>query len=201
MTYDDLSPDDQVLFDSTVQKFLHEGLIWRELEEDRRAYNFLARRSELVADYLKTRHWSLTRQDPLQAFQLIDAKGERRRLMDRQTTLWLLILRLVYAESGSPSESLAVAVKDIAARAAAFAGSGSPDPLRADSLPDALFTFQTLKLIRPTDGLTLRPTNGESLIELLPTLELAISADAIERAHKQLSPHKRKGRRKGRKER
>jgi len=194
MTYDDLSPDDQALFDSTVQKFLREGLIWRGLEEDRRAYNFLARHSELVADYLKIRHWSLTYHDPLQAFQLIDAKGERRRLMDRQTTLWLLSLRLIYAESDSPSESLVVAVKDIAARAAAFAGNGSGDPLRTDSLSDALLIFQRLKLIRPADGLTLRPTNGDSLIELLPTLELAVPADAIEQAHKKLSTSNRKTR-------
>jgi hypothetical protein len=190
MTYDDLSPDDQALFDSTVRKLLREGLIWRELEDDRRAYNFLARRAGLIADHLKREGWSLVHHESLQTFQLIDARGERRRPMDRQTALWLLILRLMYAEGGSP----VVAVKQVVARAAALAGSESGDPLPAERLSEALFTFQTLKLIRPADGPTLRPANHDSLIELLATLELAIPADAIERAHKQLSPPRRKGR-------
>ena len=183
MTYDDLSLDDQALFDSSVRKLLREGLIWRELEDDRRAYNFLARRQDLIADHLQTDGWSLLYHESLQAFQLLDARGARRRQLSRETAIWLIILRLLYLES----RSSVVAIRDIVKRGAQFSEALS-------GLAEALPVIHDLKLIRPADNLTLRPGNPESLVELLPSLELAVPADAIAQTHKKLSPASRKSR-------
>lgn len=183
MTYDDLCPDDQALFDATVRKLLREGLIWRELEDDRRAYNFLARRQDLIADHLQTGGWSLLHHDSLQAFQLLDAKGAHRRQLSRETAIWLIILRLLYLES----RSSVVAIRDIVKRGAQFSETLS-------GLAEALPVIYGLKLIRPADNLTLRPGNPESLVELLPSLELVVPADSIVQTHKKLSPSSRKSR-------
>jgi hypothetical protein len=46
--YDQLPPREQALFAETLRRLLTNGLIWREDEDDRKAYAFLARRGELI---------------------------------------------------------------------------------------------------------------------------------------------------------
>jgi len=173
--YTDLSPDEQTNLDNAIRRLLSEGLIWREEENDRRAYNVLARRRELAAERLRTDGWDMIHHDSLQAFQLVHRKGKHHRKLDRNTTFCLLVLRLLYCETPSTfARNPVVAVNDIARRCAAFV----PDDKKID-LAEALPVLQSLKLIRAAGGKTLRPADGEQLIELLPTLELVVPETSI----------------------
>ncbi len=178
--YDLLSSLDQATFAEAVRRLMDEGLIWREEESDRRVYNFLARHHELVAEYLRVGGWDLRQHEQVKVFQLIHGAGARRKRLDQNTTLWLLLLRLLYAERAEKKEATltrypVVTIDDITARWAQLFP-GQPDPA---GLGEALPALQSLKLIRPAGGEVLRAANPEQQIELLPTLEIIVPASEI----------------------
>lgn len=181
--YEELSPNEQAQFAEAVRRLLAEGIIWREEETDRRVYNFLVRRRELVADYLQVAGWELRHDERVAVFHIVHREGAHRRRLSRDSTVWLLLLRLIYAEQ---RESLKVTltrhpvttVGEVAARYAEFFPGKAVR--KKTSLEDALRTLQHLKLIRPAGGAgTLRASNSEQMIELLPTLEIVVPASEI----------------------
>lgn len=184
LSLSDLSPDEQARFDDALRRLLGDGLIWREHEPDRRAYNVLARNRELAAERLKAKDWEMIHHDSLLAFQLIHRRGKHRRKLNRDTAFCLLVLRLLYCETPAAfSPNPVVAVDDIARRCAAFLPEG-----QTINLPETLPVLQSLKLIRAAGGQTLRPADGEQLVELLPALDLAVPDAAIEHLHQSLIP-------------
>jgi hypothetical protein len=187
--YQKLTLAEQAQFEETVRRLLTDSLIWRETEDDRKAYSFLVRRRDLVADYLIVAGWELGYDERLGIFHVHHRDGAHRRRLDRDTTLWLLILRLFYAEQ---RESLtvtlhrypAVTIGEIYQRYAEFF------PGRAirkkSSLDEALRTLRTLKLVRAAGNAPLRTGDPEQLIELLPTLEVVVSARDLAQATERL---------------
>src|SRR5512145_539962 len=95
--YDQLPPGEQTLFADAVRRLLSDGLIWRDDDGDRRIYNFLARRGDLVAEYLSVAGWDLKHHDRASIYHVAHREGAHRRHFNRKTTIWLLILRLLYA--------------------------------------------------------------------------------------------------------
>ncbi|NTV99762.1 MAG: DUF4194 domain-containing protein [Oscillochloris sp.] len=180
--YDQLPPSEQSQFAEAVRRLLADGLIWREEEADRRIFTFLLRRRELVADYLGVAGWELRHDERVGAFQIIHREGAHRRRLSRDQTVWLLLLRLIYAEKRERLEvSLTrypvTEVGEIARRYAEFFP--GQNVRKRSSLEDALRSFQSLKLVRGAGGTPLRVGSPEQLIELLPTLELVISAASV----------------------
>lgn len=96
--YAELTPNEQTQFADSVRRLLADGLIWREDETDRRVYNFLARRRELVAGYLQVAGWELRHHETIGVFQVVHRDGAHRRRLKRDETIWLLLLRLIDAE-------------------------------------------------------------------------------------------------------
>jgi hypothetical protein len=96
--YELLTPNEQAQIADAVRRLLSEGILWREEEADRRLYNFIVRRRELIADYLQVGGWELRHDERVAAFQVVHREGAHRRRLTRDTTIWLLILRLMYAE-------------------------------------------------------------------------------------------------------
>lgn len=181
--YEELPPNEQAQFAEAVRLLLSEGLIWREEEADRRVYNFLVRRRELVGDYLQVAGWELRHDERVAVFHVVHREGAHRRRLNRDTTVWLLLLRLIYAEQ---RESLTVTltrypvvtVGEVAARYSEFFPGKAIR--KKTSLDEALCTLQPLKLIRPAGGAgSLRAGASDQLIELLPTLEIVIPASEI----------------------
>jgi hypothetical protein len=180
--YDQLPPSEQSQFADAVRRLLADGLIWREDEGDRRIFNFLLRRRELVADYLSVAGWDLRHDERIGAFQVVHREGAHRRRLSRDQTVWLLLLRLIYAEKRERLEvSLTrypvTEVGEVARRYADFFP--GQNVRKRSSLDDALRSFQALKLVRGAGGAALRTGSPDQLIELLPTLELAIPAAAV----------------------
>lgn len=180
--YDQLPPAEQHQFAEAVRRLLADGLIWREDEADRRTFNFLLRRRELVADYLSVAGWDLRYDERVGAFHVLHREGAHRRRLTREQTIWLLLLRLIYAEKRERLEvSLTrypvIEVGEVARRYAEFFP--GQNVRKRSSLEDALRSFQALKLVRGAGGTAIRAGSPDQLIELLPTLELVIAAASV----------------------
>jgi hypothetical protein len=198
-TYSELSSGEQQQFSDAVRRLLSDGLIWREDEHDRPIYNFLVRRRELVTDYLAVAGWELRYDERLAVFQVVHRTGAHRRRFNRDTTIWLLLLRLIYAEKREHIEvSLTryptISIEELYQRYTEFLPGQAVK--KKTSLDAALRTLQSLKLIRAGGGGTLRAGDSDRLIELLPTLEVVVPGSAISEIAERLAEYDRsKGRR------
>lgn len=192
--YDALPPGEQSLFSESIRRLLTDGLLWREDDNDRRLYNFLARRADLVREYLALAGWELRFHDRASIYQVIHPEGAHRRRLNRKTTIWLLIFRLLYAEiRQKPAVMLTrypvVTIGDVVDRFASF----FPNQRirEKSSLDEALRTLQGLKLIRAATGVSLRAGDTGKQIELLPALEVVIPANEIAAIAEKLAEYQR----------
>lgn len=180
--YSQLASSEQAQLAQAVRRLLADGLIWREHEEDRQTYGFLLRRRELVADYLAVGGWELRHEERVSAFHVVHREGAHRRHLSREVTVWLLLLRLIYAEK---RERLEVSltrypVVDVGAVAQRYAEFFPGQNVRKrSSLADALRSFQALKLVRAAGGGSIRAGQTDQMIELLPTLEIVVPAASV----------------------
>jgi hypothetical protein len=180
--HESLSPNDQQLFAMTCRRLFTDGFIWREGDTERPLYNFIRRHQSLVEQYLDLIGWQLTVDERLSIAHVSHREGAHRYRFNRDTTLWLLVLRLLYAEqreslSLSLSRHPTALVNEVYNRYAEL--SRNPALKKKTSFAEALRTLSHYKLIRAVDGGTLRATNLEQVIELLPILEIIIPATTI----------------------
>jgi hypothetical protein len=187
--YAQLSPNEQTQFADAVRRLMADGLIWREDENDRRIYNWLLRQRDLVADYLRVAGWELHHDEAAAIFHVVHREGAHRRRLNRDTTIWLLILRLLSAELREkmvvmPTRYPIVSREQVVERYNSF----FPGQLirKKSSLDDAFRTLATLKLIRKRRG-----TSGEESIELLPALEVMVPANNIAQIAETLQSYQR----------
>ncbi len=192
--FNQLLPGEQAQFAEVVRRLLSEGIVWREEENDRRVYTFLVRHRELVQDYLAVAGWMLVNDERLAVFQVIHRDGVHRRHLNRDTTVWLLLLRLMYAEQRERLDLAltrypVVTIGEIYQRYVEF----FPGQVirKKTSLEEALRTLVNLKLIRPAGGGILRVNNGEQQIELLPTLQVVVAANEIAAVAERLREYER----------
>ena len=162
-------------FRDEVRNFLEQSLTPEILEGGRRMTSVFAEKSVSVAwqRVLHAKGWVLVHHETLQTFQAIQRKGKHHRHLSRNTTLCLLVLRLLRLETAAGLTQYPVVSLDTLARRCAELGF---QPDLSQSLPELVL----LKLIRPAGETPLRPTQPEQLLELLPTLEVAVPASAIE---------------------
>jgi|HigsolmetaAR202D_1030399.scaffolds.fasta_scaffold02431_4 hypothetical protein len=193
--YSELGPGEQNQFSNAIRRLLSDGLIWREDENDRPIFSFVLRRRELVADYLAVAGWELRYDQRLALFHVVHREGAHRRRLNRDTTIWLLLLRLIYAEqreqlSVSLTRNPVVEQSEIIQRYTAFFPGQAVR--KRSSLNEALRSFQSLKLIRAAGGGTIRANSGDQQIELLPSLEVIVPASSINELAKRLQSYDRK---------
>lgn len=188
-TYSQLTSGEQSQFAHAVRRLLADGLIWREDESDRPVYTFLVRRGDLVKDYLQVAGWELRHNELLGVFQVAHREGAHRRRLNRDTTIWLLLLRLMYAELRekmvvTPTRYPVVGLSEVVQRYAEF----FPGQVvrKKSSLEDALRTLAALKLVRVR-----RVSAGEPSIELLPTLQVVVPASDIAELAERLTQYDR----------
>jgi len=164
-----------------LDQLLSHGLLWQGLDTDRRAYNTLVRWREVAAQQLHGKGWVLIHHDSLQTLQVLHRKGKHQRHFNRNTALCLFVLRLLQLETlpGLTPYSV-ITLSDLIKRCADF--NIQPD------LSSALPELAALKLIRPAANRTLRPTDPDQLLELLPPLQIALSDSALKTLAQQLKP-------------
>jgi len=187
--YAELTPNEQAQFADATRRLLADGLIWREDETDRRIYNFLVRRRELVADYLQVVGWELHHHETIGVFQVVHRDGAHRRHLNRDATIWLLLLRLIDAELREkmtviPTRYPVVTQSEIVQRYAEFFPGQTVR--KKSSLEDALRTLTSLKLVRVH-----RASASEPTVELLPTLQVVVPANDIAGLAERLAQYNR----------
>lgn len=187
--YTQLTPNEQAQCAEALRRLMADGLIWREDENDRRIYHWLVRQRDLAADYLRIAGWELRYDEGAAIFHVVHREGAHRRRLNRDTTIWLLILRLLSAELREkmvvmPTRYPIVNREQVVERYNAF----FPGQLirKKSSLDDALRTLATLKLIRKRRG-----TSGEESIELLPALDVMAPAHTIAQVAEKIAPYQR----------
>jgi hypothetical protein len=181
-TFEQLGPGEQAAFTDTVRQLLTDGFVWREDEDDRKTYNFLARRADLVRDYLFVCGWRLEYYEAAKVYYVTHVDGAHRRRLNKDVTVWLLIVRLLYAERRERPEatltrSPVVRVGDIAERYASFFP--NQHLRKKTSLTDALRAMQSMKLIAGAERGSLRADDPEKLVELRPALEVVLPAAEV----------------------
>ena len=180
--FEQLPPGEQALFAEAVRRLLSDGLIWRDDDDDRRIYNFLARRGDLVAEYLAVAGWEMRHHDRASIYHVTHREGAHRRHFTRKTTTWLLVLRLMYAEQREKPAALltrypVVTIGEVVERYAAFLP--NQRVREKTNLEEALRTLHSAKLIRAAKGGSLRANDVDKQIELLPALEIVVPANEI----------------------
>lgn len=187
--YTELASNEQMQFADAIRRLLADGLIWREEESDRHTYNFLVRRRDLVADYLQIAGWELRHHETIGVFQVVHRDGAHRRHLNRETTIWLLLVRLIDAElrekmTVTPTRYPAVTQSEIVQRYAEFFPGQTIR--KKSSLEEALRTLASLKLVRVHRASTSEPT-----VELLPTLQVVVPANDIAELAERLAQYNR----------
>jgi Domain of unknown function (DUF4194) len=193
--YNRFSPNEQAQFAEAVRRLLADGLIWREEESERRIYHFIARNSSLIRDYLGVAGWELRHDERLSIFQVIHSEGAHRRRLNRDTTIWLLLLRMIYAEKRERLELAltrhpVVTIGEIVQHYSEFFPGKTVK--KKGSLEDALRALHNLKLIRAAGGGAPRVSDADQLIELLPTLEAVVPANEVSTIAEKLREYDRK---------
>lgn len=175
--YSELAPGEQALFQESIRRLLAEGIIWRDENKDQRIYAFLQRHRDLVEAYLAVAGWELHFNELLGVFRSQHRDGAHRRRLNRDITVWLLLLRLMYAEKRERMEVITtpnpvVAMSEIILRYTSYFPGQAVR--KKTSLQEALRTLASLKLVRLH-----RMSSSDPSIELLPTLEEIVPANAI----------------------
>ena len=182
---DELSANEQGQFSDSMTRLFESGFLWRDDDSERSHFSFVLRHRPLFEGFLSTLGWNLVHHERLNMVQILHKRGGHRRKLDKETTIWLLIARLMYAEA---KESLKLAltrnpvcsVGDFVKRYAEhFPGKVFR---KKQSLEEGLGQLQGLKLIRPAGTKYLFINNTDALVELLPSLEIVVPATKMKEA-------------------
>jgi hypothetical protein len=180
--YNQLGPGEQAQFADAVRRLLTDGLLWREDESDRRHYHFCVRRMTMLRDYLRVAGWEFTHDERLGIVHVAHSEGAHRHHLKREETIWLLLLRMLYAEKRERLEVTLTrypltTVSEIAQRYAEFFPGQTVR--KKGSLEDALRKLYGFKLLRAAGGGVPRVNDADQLIELLPAFEIVVPGDEI----------------------
>lgn len=189
--YGELSANEQALFSETVNKLLVEGIIWYEDANKTSLYTFLRRHEELVKDYLSLAGWQLTWYEQQRIYQVTHRDGAHRRQLSSATTICLLLLRLLYAEQQEANtlrltKYPAITLGDLYRRYQELPNAKSR---WRKNFEDALRQLARLNLLRLVGGGSLRLSNPQQVIELLPTLEVIVPAGNAQHVAERLSAY------------
>lgn len=191
--YNQLTPGEQSQFAEAVRHLLSDGIIWRGEERDRRTYHFLQRYQDLVTDYLRVGGWELRHHERANIFHVVHRDGSHRVRLSRDTTMWVLLVRMIYAERRESIEvSLTryptITIAELYRRYTEFFPGQAVR--KKTSLEEALRMMQSFKLIRAGEGGRLQMGNGEAVIELLPALEIVMPAYSIAQITERLAEYR-----------
>lgn len=173
---------EQAAFTDTVRRLLAQSWVWRDDDDDRRHYNFLARHEDLFRQYLGLGGWELHHTEPLRLYHVRSAENAHRRRLNKGLTLWLLIARLIYQEQREQNRTTLtpwplIKVSDLYDRYRSYFP-GRPVRVKGE-FTEALRELRALRLIRTPEGGAPRADTPDKLIELLPALEIVINASSL----------------------
>ena len=176
--YHELSPSEQALFSEAVNRLLAEGLVWFEDTGRSQMYSFVRRHFEMVKDYLSLAGWQLSYYEQQRVFQVTHREGAHRKHLPQETTICLLLLRMIYAEQQESNMLRLTRYPAITLGELYRRYQELPNARKRwkNKFEEALRHLQRLNLLRLVGGGSLRLSNPQQVIEMLPTLEVVVPA-------------------------
>lgn len=176
---DALNTSESAQFTATVRRLLADGWLWRDDADDqtRYAYQFLARHHDLVHDYLQLGGWELSHIETTRVFHVRHTDGLHRHTLNKETTVWLLLVRLIYQEQreqvrAALAPNPSITVREMYERYLSYFPN---ERVRAKTqFNEALRELQNLGLVRVPAGGSARAETPDKILELLPTLEVMV---------------------------
>jgi hypothetical protein len=154
-------------------------------------YRALDRFEDQARGYLRTIGWDLIIDRGLGVAQATNLNGRCRVRFDKEESIILCLLRLLFQErAGAVSwdDQIMVSIGDVYEAFNTHMGSRRP-PGKQD-LAAALRQFQQLKLVKLPRPFEPEP---DTVIELLPTIQMALPASALERVATRLRDYANSG--------
>lgn len=112
-----IPPSDQNEFSTVVNRLLLKGFVVRDIFDTKEKairtnpdYRYLERYFDLVNDYLKYSGWVIDKDYALGVIALTNINNENRMRLDRETSLILFALRLIYEEKKNESNDVTQAI-------------------------------------------------------------------------------------------
>ncbi len=175
-------PGHQARFSQCLSRLLAEGLLWRDEGADLSTYSFLVRHLDQAQCYFSTIGLQLIHHERLHILQLYSDQSALRVQFNKETTLWALLCRLVYAEK-KESATLSLTRHPTILSGELYLRYVELFPARnvrkKMASQEALQNLAAAKLIRASRSSLERITEPEVVIELLPTLEVVIPASKL----------------------
>lgn len=204
--YEQMSTTDKNDFASTVNHLLSHCFVVRDLFDAREKaikinpyYRFLERHYEMVNDYLDFIGYSLNKDVILGVFSLYNSHGENRLKIDRETSLILYVLRLIYesekSETSSTTTGVYITTPTLVKALIEYNISLNNKKLNARSLAKALRFLSSHNLINKVSG---SYEEGTVSFYILPSICYAIDAmkvqamaDAIDKINQSIEEKER----------
>ena len=112
-----IAPSDQSEFGSVINYLLLKGFVVRDIFDPKEKvmrtseyYRFIERHFDLINDYLKYSGWHIENDSILGVVALSNFYSENRTKIDRETSLILFVLRLIYENEKDESNSSTQAI-------------------------------------------------------------------------------------------
>lgn len=189
--YEELSASEQALFAEAVNRLFSDGFIWYEDKSKATLYTFLRRHLELVKAYLGMSGWILTWHEPQRIFHLTHRDGAHRKQLSNAATICLLLARLVYAEQQETSTLRLTTYPSITLGELYRRYQELPRARKRwkNQFEEALRQLQRLLLVRTLGQGSLRLSNPQQILELLPTLEIIVPAGNAQQVAERLAEY------------
>lgn len=169
----------QTRFSDALQTLMKEGLLWRDDGGDTPTYAYLVRNLSHARAYFHPLGLSLLHHERLHILQLKSNHPGLRRTFNKETTLWALLCRLIYAEK-KESSNLALTQNPVVLAGDLYMRYAELFPGRnlrkKAATQEALAALAGAKMIRPHQPLLGHALDPDVLIELLPALEVLMPA-------------------------
>ena len=168
-----------LVFSRIVNRLLADTFILYDLDHDE--YHFLRQHEKSVRLYLDLMDWDLRHDEVNRVYQVINRHGDNRRSLKLLESEFLVVLTLAYLEKQQAGGSLArwpgMTLDEL--RQKYISVIGKTDRLLTTHVREALNTLRRYRLIEPVGGKAINPQNTQQVIQLLPTLRMALNVEKL----------------------
>jgi hypothetical protein len=175
----DLDENELRSFSRVINRLLANTFLIYEFDHDE--YYFLYHHERAARLYLDMMDWDLRHNEIDRVYQAVNRYGDNRRQLRLLESEFLAVLCLAYMERQEAGRSLArwpgITLDEL--RQKYITVVGKTDRLLPTNVRDALNTLRRYRLIEPIDGRALKPENTGQVIQLLPTLRMALNVDKL----------------------
>lgn len=179
--FEQLTINEQALFETVTQRLFTCGSLWKEGEQERLYYDFLSKRQDMIRIFIACIGWELHHHEQHKIFYITHQGGSNRYDFTADQMRLLLLLRLLFArflEQSSENKLIShtryptTTANDIAQQFFSLYGKH----ISRTALKDDMRLLARFKFLRLSWNGTQRDI-GSANVELLPMLEVLIPSE------------------------